>query len=123
MDIKKELLVTGKKGEELKKESTVRTESIEDKYKKSVYLFLDKKYKESRKLLMMMPLQDVRQGLRDNIVFWIGMSFYKEKKYSKALNEFQKVIELYPKGNKVPEAIKLRKLCLKKIQMLNVPKD
>jgi tol-pal system protein YbgF len=40
----------------------------------------------------------------DNAQFWIGEIFYREKWYQKAILEYQKVIENYPSGNKVPAA-------------------
>lgn len=40
----------------------------------------------------------------DNAQFWIGESYYKSKWYQKAILEYQKVIENFPKGNKAPEA-------------------
>ncbi|MCP4371246.1 MAG: tol-pal system protein YbgF, partial [Deltaproteobacteria bacterium] len=36
----------------------------------------------------------------DNAQFWIGEIYYREKWYEKAILEYQKVIENYPKGNK-----------------------
>jgi len=41
----------------------------------------------------------------DNAQFWIGEIYYSEKWYEKAIVEYQKVIEKYPKGNKVPASI------------------
>ena len=41
----------------------------------------------------------------DNAQFWIGEIYYREKWYEKAILEYQKVIENYPKGNKVPAAL------------------
>ena len=41
----------------------------------------------------------------DNAQFWIGETFFREKQYEKAILEYQKVIEKYPKGNKVPAAL------------------
>jgi tol-pal system protein YbgF len=41
----------------------------------------------------------------DNAQFWIGETFYQEKSYEKAILEYQKVIEKYPRGNKVPAAL------------------
>jgi len=41
----------------------------------------------------------------DNAQFWIGETFFREKSYEKAILEYQKVIEKYPKGNKVPAAL------------------
>lgn len=41
----------------------------------------------------------------DNAQFWIGESYYREKWYEKAILEYQKVIENYPKGNKVQASL------------------
>lgn len=41
----------------------------------------------------------------DNAQFWIGETYYREKWYEKAILEYQKVIENYPSGNKVPGAL------------------
>jgi tol-pal system protein YbgF len=41
----------------------------------------------------------------DNAQFWIGEIFYREKWYEKAILEYQKVIEKYPNGNKVPASL------------------
>lgn len=44
-------------------------------------------------------------GNADNAQFWIGETYYREKWYEKAILEYQKVIEKYPKGNKVAAAL------------------
>ncbi|MBF0449390.1 MAG: tol-pal system protein YbgF [Candidatus Magnetomorum sp.] len=41
----------------------------------------------------------------DNAQFWMGEIYYREKWYEKAILEYQKVIEEYPSGNKVPAAL------------------
>ncbi|HUV78576.1 MAG TPA: tol-pal system protein YbgF [Desulfobacterales bacterium] len=41
----------------------------------------------------------------DNAQFWIGEIYYHEKWYEKAILEYQKVIEIYPKGNKVQASL------------------
>ena len=41
----------------------------------------------------------------DNSQFWIGETYYREKWYEKAILEYQKVIEKYPSGNKIPAAL------------------
>lgn len=41
----------------------------------------------------------------DNAQFWIGETYYNEKWYEKAILEYQKVIENYPSGNKIPAAL------------------
>jgi len=41
----------------------------------------------------------------DNAQFWMGEIYFREKWYEKAILEYQKVIEEYPNGNKVPAAL------------------
>ena len=41
----------------------------------------------------------------DNAQFWIGETFFREKAYEKSILEYQKVIEKYPKGNKLPSSL------------------
>jgi tol-pal system protein YbgF len=41
----------------------------------------------------------------DNAQFWIGESYFNQKWFEKAILEYQKVIEEYPTGNKVPAAL------------------
>ncbi len=53
-----------------------------------------------RKLITKFPNSDNV----DNAQFWIGESYYRSKWYQKAILEYQKVIEDFPKGNKVPGA-------------------
>ncbi len=53
-----------------------------------------------RKLITKFPNSDKA----DNAQFWIGESYYRSKWYQKAILEYQKVIEDFPKGNKVPGA-------------------
>jgi len=46
-----------------------------------------------------------KSGQADNAQFWIGEIYYREKWYEKSILEYQKVVEKYPKGNKVPAAL------------------
>ena len=41
----------------------------------------------------------------DNAQYWLGEAFYAQKDYPHALAEFRNVIETYPRGNKVPDAL------------------
>lgn len=46
-----------------------------------------------------------RSSLSDNALYWIGESFYAQKKYDKAVPEFEKVIKDYPRADKAPAAM------------------
>ena len=41
----------------------------------------------------------------DNAQFWLAETYFRDKWYEKAILEYQKVIENYPKGNKVADAL------------------
>jgi len=71
-------------------------------------------YELARKAFDAGQLETARQGFTDllkqypqsasadNAQFWIGETYYREKWFEKAILEYQKVIEKYPEGNKVP---------------------
>jgi tol-pal system protein YbgF len=74
-------------------------------------------YQQAKTALDKGDLQAARQGFQtliasfpgsshaDNAQFWIGETYYREKWYEKAILEYQKVIEKYPSGNKIPAAL------------------
>jgi len=41
----------------------------------------------------------------DNAYYWMGECFYGQTEFALAIGEFQKVAEMYPGGNKVPDAL------------------
>lgn len=71
-------------------------------------------YEQAKKAYDGGKLEDARQGFvdllkqhptskhADNAQFWIGETYYRGKWFEKAILEYQKVIEKYPQGNKVP---------------------
>jgi tol-pal system protein YbgF len=46
-----------------------------------------------------------RHDYADNAQYWLGETFYAAKDYPHALTEFRNVVETYPRGNKVPDAL------------------
>jgi tol-pal system protein YbgF len=54
-----------------------------------------------REFLRAFPAHD----LADNSQYWLGECFYDRKDYGQAVREFRRVIEHYPNGNKVPDAL------------------
>ncbi|MBS1121654.1 MAG: tol-pal system protein YbgF [Deltaproteobacteria bacterium] len=46
-----------------------------------------------------------RHDYADNAQYWLGEAFYAHKDYAQALIEFRNVIQTYPRGNKVPDAL------------------
>ena len=43
--------------------------------------------------------------LADNAQYWIGESYYAQKDFKQAMKEFEKAVETYPQGDKVPAAM------------------
>lgn len=43
--------------------------------------------------------------LSDNALYWIGETFYVDRKFAKAVDAFDRVIQLYPKGDKAAATI------------------
>jgi tol-pal system protein YbgF len=46
-----------------------------------------------------------RHDFADNAQYWLGEAHYAQQDYARALLEFRNVIETYPRGNKVPDAL------------------
>jgi tol-pal system protein YbgF len=43
--------------------------------------------------------------LSDNAAYWIGESFYRQRRFRQAIEQFDVVLTRYPKGDKVPSAL------------------
>ncbi len=46
-----------------------------------------------------------KSAIADSSQFWVGEIYYRQKWYEKAILEYQKVIENYPKGNKIQASL------------------
>ena len=49
--------------------------------------------------------QHPRHDLADNAQYWLAETYYARKRYPLAAVEFEKVVERYPRGNKLPDAL------------------
>jgi len=52
-----------------------------------------------------------QSDLADNAQYWIGEGFYSQKAFKEAREAFQGVLDHFPFGNKVPDALYKRALC------------
>ncbi len=43
--------------------------------------------------------------LSDNAAYWIGESYYRQRRFRQAIDQFDVVLNRYPKGDKVPSAL------------------
>lgn len=60
---------------------------------------------ESREMFAQYLKRFPKAPSADAAQFWIGEIYYRQKWYEKAILEYQKVIEAYPKGNKIQAAL------------------
>lgn len=91
----------GESSEETRKPEDMDAEEL---YSASRKLFDKGKYDSSLDGFSMFLERFPDSSLADNSRFWIGEIYFAEKWYEKAIVEYQKVIDDYPDGNKVPAA-------------------
>lgn len=77
----------------------------ESLYNAAYELFKEAKYDKSREAFESFLKQYPDTEFSDNAQFWIGECYYFEKKYEKAIVEYDKVTKNFPEGNKVPYAL------------------
>ena len=78
-------------------------------------LFDKGNYDTARSQFLKFLKENPKSENADNAQFWIGETYYHQKWYEKAILEYQKVIEKYPKTNKVPSALLKQGLAFSKI--------
>ena len=84
----------------------VKKELSEDEIYRQAKLAFDQGDSETARNLFQDLIKRYPKSERaDNAQFWIGEIYYRDKWYEKAILEYQKVIENYPKGNKVPASL------------------
>ena len=70
---------------------------------------------EGRQTLFTFLLKHASHDLADNALYWIGESYYSEKNYADAIQYFQRIVDDYPNGNKVPDAMVKAALTLHRV--------
>ncbi|MBC2696119.1 MAG: tol-pal system protein YbgF [Desulfobacteraceae bacterium] len=97
---------SGKNNLEIKSKPQSRHELSENElYTVSKQAFDAGDFKTAREGFKNLMNKFPKSAHADNAQFWIGESYYSEKWYEKAILEYQKVIEKYPKGNKMPASL------------------
>jgi tol-pal system protein YbgF len=88
----------------------IQDEPVKDLSDTDLYLIAKKAFDQGN-------YEAARQGFEDllkrypsspranNAQFWLGETYYQEKWFEKAILEYQKVIDKYPKDSKVPAAL------------------
>lgn len=84
---------------------TVRGGDAEAEYRAAVELVKSGKHDEAVSALRTFVSRHTQHDYADNAQYWLGEAYYAQKDYGRALVEFRTVIETYPRGNKVPDAL------------------
>lgn len=87
----------------------------ESLYTAAYELFKEAKYEKSREAFENFLKQYPDTEYSDNAQFWVGECYYFEKKYEKAIVEYDKVTKNFPEGNKAPYAILKQGLSFQKL--------
>ena len=75
------------------------------RYREAMEIFRGGDYKRAAGLFEAFAQQFPKDDLADNALYWSGECRYTQKDYAGALKQFRQVIEAYPSGSKVPDAL------------------
>ena len=74
-------------------------------YQRAFEAFQQKKFEDAQLLFQQFVNANPSHEYADNAYYWMGEIYYTQGEFALAIAEFQKVPELYPGGNKVPDAL------------------
>jgi tol-pal system protein YbgF len=80
-------------------------EDLQSVYDDGYTLFHQKRYQDAEARFDTFLERGGQSDLADNAQFWIGECRYARGDYAAALSAFTEVVERFPKGNKVPDAM------------------
>jgi tol-pal system protein YbgF len=83
----------------------MRSDDATEEYKAAVELVKAGSHEDAIAALRSFLAKHPRHDYADNAQYWLGEAHYAQKDYPRALVEFRNVIETYPRGNKVPDAL------------------
>lgn len=89
----------------IEKLDVVSNEDIRFEYQKAFDLIKVGEYLAAEESLSIFIDLYSDTGFIDDAIYWLGESFYSQKKYNKALKEFQKITKEFPNSEKLVEAI------------------
>jgi tol-pal system protein YbgF len=74
-------------------------------YRRGLQLVRDQRFDEAEAELEAFVRQHPSHPYADNALFWCGEIHYLQREYATALEQFDKLLKLYPWGNKAPDAL------------------
>lgn len=77
---------------------------FEREYGRALSTYRSNNYDESILLFQNLAMKNPPLSYQDNIAFWIGNNYAKLEMYDDAIQQFQVVLNRYPRGNKVHDS-------------------
>lgn len=79
--------------------------TAQDLYDRAYALYKKGKHAEAREAFQRFISLYPKTDLTDNAYFWIGESYYDQRQFEKAILAYDKVVQEFPRGDKVPSAL------------------
>ena len=79
--------------------------SARELYDRAYSLYKQGKYEDAREAFRRFAERYPKTDLTDNAYFWIGETYYDQQQYEKAILAYDKVVQGFPNGDKVPSAL------------------
>ncbi|GAB6061796.1 tol-pal system protein YbgF [Deferrisoma palaeochoriense] len=79
--------------------------SAQELYDRAYALYKEGKHEEAREAFQRFIELYPKSDLTDNAYFWIGESYYDQREFEKAILAYDKVVQEFPRGDKVPSAL------------------
>ncbi len=95
--------------------AVARSDNALEQYRKARADYQAGKLKEAIKAFSAFVKDHGAHQYADNALYWLGECYYDTRDYRKASTTFRKVVEQYPKGNKVPDAMLKLAYCHRKL--------
>jgi len=81
------------------------SEETNPQYQQAMEIFRSGNYDAAGPLFESFTDQFPENDLADNALYWAGECKYTQKKFTEAVQRFKRVVEEYPDGSKVPDAL------------------
>jgi len=86
-------------------ESTISCTEPALLYSKARDKLFEEKFNEAGELFKAFVIQHPDNRLANNALYWLGECKYSQKEFSKAIGIFNELVNRYPRGEKVPDAL------------------
>lgn len=101
--------------QKLEKSTEAPAENPDTLYQKGLDAFKGGDTQKARELLSGLIERYPSHGMIANAHYWLGETYYSEKKYDQAILEFQEVIKNFPGKEKVPAAMLKQAMAFKEL--------